>query len=210
MNASTRTGQGFPTAGYHAPAVDHYQALGVPVGSPSPVIRQAYLDAARRHHPDFHVAADEATRARHARQMQVVNEAWAVLGDRSARERYDLSRQLPVGPPTERIRPDRDPETPSGKGWTPRQGDDGWQRDYRSWADDDERLAPDGPGGRRDRGALAVVPVALFAVAVLGVFLGTVLSSRSLVAAGFVAGVASAVLFVMLPIFAMSRGRHRD
>jgi len=191
--------------------VDHYEALGVPVGSALSVVRQAYLDAARRHHPDFHVAADEPTRARHARQMQVVNQAWEVLGNAASRERYDLSLRLPVGPPTERIRSNREPDPPAGKGWTPRRGDDGWQRDYRSWADDDERLAPDGPGGRRrERGVLAVVPVALFAFAVLGIFFGMVLSSRPLVAAGFVAGVASAVLFVMLPIFAMSRGRHRD
>lgn len=210
MHASTRTGHGVPPGGYDRLAVDHYQALGVPVGSPLTVVRQAYLDAARRHHPDFHVDADEATRDRHARQMQVVNQAWEVLGNAASRERYDLSLRLPVGPPTERIRPNREPEPPAGKGWTPRRGDDGWQHDYRSWADDDERLAPDRPGGRRERGVLAVVPVALFAAGVLAIFLGMVLSSRPLVAAGFVAGAASAVLFVMLPIFAMSRGRHRD
>lgn len=210
MNASLRNGRSPSPGNYDAHAVNHYEALGVPVGTGAAEIRQAYLGAARRHHPDYHAGADERTRAHHALRMQAVNQAWTVLGDPVARERYDLSLRMPVGPPTERVRPHREPQAPAGKGWTPRRGDDGWQSDFRSWADEDERLAPDGPRARRHRGALAVVPVALFALAVLGVFFGLVLSARPLIAAGFAALALSATLFVMLPIFEMSRGRHRD
>ncbi|HEX2577655.1 MAG TPA: J domain-containing protein [Aquihabitans sp.] len=190
--------------------MDHYEALGLPFGAGTAEIRKAYLAAARRHHPDFHVGADEATRAHHARRMQVVNEAWAVLGDPASRERYDLTFKLPVGPPTERIRPNREPQAPAGKPWTPRRGDDGWQRDFRSWADDDDELPPDVPGARRrHRGAVAVVPVALFALGVLSIFLGMALDSRPMLAAGFAGVVLSAVLFAFLPIIEMSRGRRR-
>lgn len=190
--------------------MNHYEALGAPVGAGAAEVRRAYLVAARRHHPDFHVSANERTRAEHARHMQLANQAWAVLGDAAARERYDLTLRTTPGPPTERIRPDREPQAPAGKGWTPRRGDDGWQQDFRSWADQDERLAPDRPGTDRNRGALAVVPVALFAGAVLSIFLGLVLAARPLVAAGFASLVLSATLFVMLPIIEMSRGRHHD
>lgn len=192
------------------PVSNHYDALGVPARAGASDIRQAYLAAARLHHPDFHVADDEVTRSYHARQMQLANEAWEILGDVSARQLYDASIRLAVGPPTERIRPDRDPVTPPGKGWTPRRSDDGWQRDFRAWADEDETLAPDRPGARRNRGVLSIVPIALFGLAVLCGFLGLVLSARPLIAAGFISLALSGALFVMLPIFEMSRGRHRD
>ncbi|CAN5418876.1 hypothetical protein BH10ACT1_BH10ACT1_10450 [soil metagenome] len=193
--------------------MNHYEALGVPVGAGAAEIRQAYLAAARRHHPDFHVDADEATRARNARQMQQVNEAWEVLGSAASRQLYDRTQHLAVAPPTERVRPNRDPDVPAGKAWTPRRGDDGWQQDFQGWAGEDERLAPDGPGirgNRKHRGSIAILPVALFGLGVLSGFLGMVLTSRELLAGAFIAIAISAALFVMLPIIEMSRGRHRD
>jgi len=213
MSAAPQSARPGLATQYDGPAVNHYEALGVPVGEGAAEIRQAYLRAARKHHPDFHVDADASTRATQARQMQLVNEAWEVLGQPASRQRYDLSLRLPVGPPDERQRPNRQPATPAGKGWTPRRGDDGWQRDFRSWADEDERLAPDGPGirdARKHRGALAIVPVALFVLGVLSGFLGMVLTSRELLAGAFICIAISAALFVMLPIIEMSRGRDRD
>ncbi len=211
MNGEPGIGQRGGAGLYDAKAVrNHYEALGVPAGAGASDVRQAYLASARRHHPDFHVAADEATQVFHARKMQVVNEAWEVLGDPDARRRYDLTLRIPFGPPTERIRPNRDPVVPAGKAWTPRRGDDGWQRDFRSWANEDEPLAPDGPGGPGHRGALSVIPVVLFGFAVLCGLLGLVLSSRPLLAAAFIGVAASGALFVVLPIYEMSRGRHRD
>ena len=54
------------------------------------------------------------------------------------------------------------------------------------------------------------MPIALFGMAVLCGFLGLVLSARPLIAAGFISLALSGALFVMLPIYEMSRGRHRD
>lgn len=140
--------------------------------------------------------------------MQVINQAWAVLGDAAARERYDLTLRAPAGQPVTRDRSARRVETPEGKGWTPRADDAGWQSDYRAWANEDERMRPDRPEPRH-RGTLAVIPVALFAVAVGTIFLGLVLDARPLMAAGFAAGIFSAILFVVMPVVEMSRGRHR-
>jgi curved DNA-binding protein CbpA len=189
-----------------------YDALGVRMGAPVEEIRQAYLHAARIHHPDFHLDAAPAVQADHAHRMQVANEAWSVLGHPESRERYDLSLRMPVAPPTERVRPSREPQVPAGKGWTPRSGDDGWQRDFRSWADEGDELAPDAPGPGRPglHGVRAVVPVALFGVAVLSLLLGMVMGARPLLALGFAALAASAALFVMLPVIEMARGRHRE
>ncbi len=98
---------------------------------------------------------------------------------------------------------------PAGKGWTPRPGDDAWQRDFAAWADEEDELAPDAAPPPRHRGPLAVVPVALFALAVLAGFLGVVLDARPLLAGALIALVVSAAAFVMLPIYLMSRGRRR-
>lgn len=202
-------GPGTAPRAYDACSVNHYEALGIPVDTDATALRRAYLAAARRHHPDYHAAADDRTRTYHARQMQLANEAWAVLGNVAARERYDLTLRKTADPPTERVRPLRDPPVPPGKGWTPRRADTEWQDDFRSWADHDERLAPDEPGDRPNRGLVAVVPVALFGLSVVAVFIGLVLTSRPLIAGGFVLGVVSAALFVLLPILEMSRGRHQ-
>lgn len=188
-------------------SMNHYEVLGVTMSASPTEVRQAYLGAARRHHPDFHADADESTRNRHAQKMQVINQAWAVLGNQAERAQYDLTFRSPNGGGPGRANGSSGPVVPPGKSWTPRTGDDDWQHDYQAWADEDERLRPDRPEPRT-RGVLAIVPVALFGLAVAGVFLGSVLSARPLVAAGIAAGIFSAVLFVVLPVVEMSRGRH--
>jgi hypothetical protein len=55
--------------------------LGVDRSADGPDLRRAYLDLARRHHPD--VAGGDPSR------MRAVNEAWATLGDPVRRARYD-------------------------------------------------------------------------------------------------------------------------
>lgn len=169
-------------------------------------VRHAYLAAARRHHPDFHANDDARSRADHARKMQHINEAWTILGDTAERERYDLTLQVRTVPPTERIRPNRDPQVPDGKGWTPRADDDGWQRDFRGWADEDGRLEEevgDGPD------AVKLLPLALFGVGVLIGFVGMAMDERGLLALAMVAIAASAILFIMLPAREMIRSRSR-
>jgi hypothetical protein len=68
---------------------NHYETLGVTRYATQAEIRRAYLDAARRWHPDRH-SSGSASEARKAEQaMRQVNEAWSVLGDKEARAGYD-------------------------------------------------------------------------------------------------------------------------
>ena len=59
--------------------MNHYEVLRVEPDASPERVREAYLLEARRHHPDFHTGEDASRRAGHARQMQAVNEAWAVV-----------------------------------------------------------------------------------------------------------------------------------
>ena len=61
----------------------HYEVLGVVPAADEATLHEAYLDLARRHHPD-RVGGDAA-------RMQAINEAWATLGDPVRRARYDRS-----------------------------------------------------------------------------------------------------------------------
>jgi hypothetical protein len=61
--------------------VTHYEVLGVARQADDATIRRAYLDLARRHHPD--AAGGDAE------VMLRVNGAWSVLGDPASRAAYD-------------------------------------------------------------------------------------------------------------------------
>lgn len=192
--------------------MNHYEVLGIEQGSGAAEVRKAYLDAARRYHPDFHVDADEGTRRTNARRMQALNQAWEVLGDASSRAAYDRSLITGDDPGVAR-RAARDqaasrPDVPAGKGWTPRADDDGWMRDFDAWADEHDDLAPDEPRSGRRR-AFTLLPIGLLAVAVVSVFVGLVVQLNELVALGAVCVIFSAGLFIMLPMYEMSRGRRR-
>ena len=69
----------------------HYQRLGVTPDATTAEIRRSWLRLAREHHPDFHVDAGAITRAANEREMQAINDAWAVLSDPDRRRAYDLS-----------------------------------------------------------------------------------------------------------------------
>lgn len=192
--------------------MNHYEVLGVAPGSDSGEIRKAYLAAARRYHPDFHVDADAVTRTGNARRMQELNQAWEVLGDAQARAAYDRTLLTGDDPGVAR-RAARDqaaarPDIPAGKGWTPRAGDDGWMTDFDAWADEHDDLAPDVPRSGK-RKAVTMAPIALFAAAVVCVFLGLVVQLEELVAVGAVCVIFAGGLFIMLPMYEMSRGRRR-
>lgn len=190
--------------------MNHYEVLGVPTDADASAIRRAYLDAARRHHPDFHTDADAATRARNAQTMQAVNEAWAVLSDSGARRAYDRDLAVRRDPGVARraARERRAPDDlPPGKGWTPRADDDAWMADFEAWADERDDLLPEERS--TGRGVITVLPVALFAFSVVAAFVGLALGNRGLAALGFVALVVSAGMFLLLPMFEMSRGRRR-
>jgi hypothetical protein len=70
-------------------AEDPYAALGVSSSATHDEIRRAWLDLARRHHPD---------RGGDPGVMQRVNEAWAVVGDPVRRRAWDGEhRATPTG-----------------------------------------------------------------------------------------------------------------
>lgn len=188
--------------------MDHYEALGVSPSDSQDVIRRAYLAAARDHHPDFHVGDSEQLRSRHARRMQELNDAWAVLGDPAARSAYDR-HLVHLDDPGVARRAAREPTPPVGKGWTPRPGDDGWMDDFGAWADERDELAPDVPASTAKR-AVTVLPVGLFALAVASFFLGAIIGMRELQAVGIIALVLSIGLFFFLPIWEMTRTRNRS
>jgi len=83
----------------------HYATLGVADGAPPEEVRRAYLDLARRLHPDRWVDAGADRRVDTERRMREVNEAWRVLGNPARRLAYDVerreaNRQARVSPPT--------------------------------------------------------------------------------------------------------------
>lgn len=186
--------------------MNHYEVLGVDPQSDAAAIKRAYLEAARVHHPDFHADADAAVREANARHMQAVNAAWAVLGDAAARAAYDRDLRSSTDPGVAR-RSAREPDVPPGKGWTPRAGDDGWMIDFRAWADERDDLAPEprSPG----RNLVTVLPVLLLGLALVCLFVGAVVHLQEVVALGAVCLIFGAGLFLLLPMFEMSRGRER-
>ena len=71
------------------PEPTHYDVLGVDRTASAAEVRKAYLQLAREHHPDFHTTASDAFRLANEREMQRINEAWAVLSDADRRRTYD-------------------------------------------------------------------------------------------------------------------------
>lgn len=172
-------------------------------------VREAYLLEARRHHPDFHTGEDASRRAGHARQMQAVNEAWAVLGDPESRRRYDAQLDRSAGGGAPGSTGAAEPQMPPGKGWTPRRDDDGWMDDFAAWAAEEDVLPDDDPARTR-QGIVSVLPVGLFAVGVGLGLLGVVLDVRGLLAASFIVLALSAILMVTLPMLSMAKARRGD
>lgn len=70
----------------------HYETLGVSPRATHDQIRQAYLEAARRWHPDRFGDSPASESAKAEASMRRANEAWRVLGDTDRRKRYDLER----------------------------------------------------------------------------------------------------------------------
>ena len=164
----------------------HYDVLGVaPSAGPSEV-REAYVRAARRHHPD--VAGGDAAR------MREINAAWATLGDPIRRARYDESL---VGWPV------------AGGAAMDRSGDPA------RWDVDDllADLADDTPiGGTVVLPRwLSLVPVATFAFSVGAFVVGMLMTAPALLSFAVMAFLVSCVLFVAAPFLALltSRRQHR-
>lgn len=76
---------------------NHYATLGISRQASASEIRSAYLQLARRLHPDRHVESPADERERAERVMRRVNEAWAVLRDPARKAEYD--RRLTAASP---------------------------------------------------------------------------------------------------------------
>jgi tetratricopeptide (TPR) repeat protein len=73
--------------------MDHYALLGVASDASSAEVRKAYLDAARRYHPDTlsRAGLDAETRAQAGKVFAAISRAQATLADPSRRRAYDTA-----------------------------------------------------------------------------------------------------------------------
>lgn len=159
--------------------MSHYDVLGVPRSADAAAVRRAYLELARRHHPDR--AGGDPDR------MRAINEAWATLGDPTRRRRYDLTLDVLAPPPR--------PEPP----WAP----DTVGEDDED--DDDER--PFGVAVPA-AGWYALVPVGLFAASVLVGLVGLVMALPGVLGVAFLLFALSCLAFLAAPLLSLYASRR--
>jgi DnaJ domain len=162
--------------------VTHYQLLGVLPTASTAEIRAAYLQLARRWHPDAGGSAE---------RMRALNAAWAVLGDTRRRDEYDVALGMPGEPDTATSRARPSPE-PEGEMLTVEDFDDGPLHVVRPL-----------------NGIVTVLPIALFAASVVSGILGMMLMSGGLLGLAIVLFGASVALMILLPLIQMTRGGRR-
>lgn len=168
-------------------------------------IRRAFVQAARRNHPDFHATAGPDERRRAEADMRRINAAWAVLGDASARATYDLARRnvdrTTAADREARARAEGLRRTASGASAS--------FRPLHTGEDLDPRDLDDTPYGWADPPPrwMQLLPVALVAAGAGVTLLGFLISLRELIGVGFVSLALGAVAFLLAPFYVMSRGR---
>ncbi|MDP6284531.1 MAG: J domain-containing protein [Acidimicrobiales bacterium] len=74
--------------------IDHYATLGIDPLAEHETVRQAWVSAARTHHPDGLGEVTEDERRSAERRMHDINEAWRILGSKELRSAYDKEREL--------------------------------------------------------------------------------------------------------------------
>jgi hypothetical protein len=176
--------------------VNHYEVLGVPRTATAEEVRRAYLELARRHHPDFHAADGPGSVREAERRMRAINEAWSVLGDRARRDAYDRSLVVgdggaPVGAairrPSSEFRPFHEVDEDD---------DDAW------------RYEPDeGDPASAPPRALLMAPPTVGAIGLLLLFVSLPARVPALTAVGVMCLVAAALLFVGAPVVALFRSQ---
>jgi hypothetical protein len=180
--------------------VDPYRVLGVEPGADLDDIRQAYLAAARRSHPDFH-DGDEASRRAAEDRMRELNLAWDALRDAGGRT-HSGSSPAATGNPGPAPASTR---SGAGEPWRP--------HDPAPSPGFDERHDRPITGGGIP-GWLRLAPPGAFVAGIGGVVLGGVTGILPLVAAGVFSLLASIVLFVLAPLVALTSsheaGRNRE
>ena len=165
----------------HAVSDDPYAVLGVPEDASDAEVRRAYLELARRHHPDYFVSAPEGERLAAEARMRAVNDAWAVLGDTARRHAHDEARPRPFRP-FGLVEDEADP---------------------RDQPDVPYRASPPQPRGR------TIAPALLLAGAVVFGALATVMASTTLLGVAAALFLLSCVGFLVVPLLALDRA-HRD
>ena len=182
---------------FASPPTDHYRVLGVAPDAESDAIRRAYLQMARRLHPDFHSDADAATRSSLQRKMQQVNESWAVLSDPELRYAYDQQRR----------RGDSGGGRASG-----RHVADPEPRRRRSELDDEVRSSYDGTGVPNDpiRARLVALSVVSLGVAILMLMAWVIVGWRGFGAALMLSLIVAFGAFVSIPVSAVFASYRND
>jgi len=167
-----------------------YDRLGVAPTASAAEIRQAYLRLARVHHPDFHT--DETTRQSNEREMQAINEAWAVLSDGDRRRSYD-----------ERLRLTQ-PEVKNAGAPVP------GRYDFVPFDDGEDEIDPRllddvGVEGTEVSRSIQIAPVVCLLGGIFGVVLGVIVNLPFLIAVGGIGLALSALGFLAAPVVAISR-----
>ncbi len=162
----------------------HYDVLGIEQSAKTPRIRKAYVAQARLHHPDFHVDDDELVRRDAEAQMRLVNEAWAILGRRDRRERYDRELTSAGNVPGAAAAPMRGRQRTRG----------GVEEDRTS--------------GSAPPRWLTVVPVLCLVLAFFSFVVGFLTGLTAILASGLFFAIGGAVMFVVAPVVAMNRSKR--
>jgi hypothetical protein len=176
----------------------YYEVLGIAPDASAAAIRRAYVELARRHHPDYHQGGAPSERAANERAMQTVNEAWSVLSDPDRRREYDGT----IG--AERRAAQRAADEAARRAWRPYDDNDD---------DIDPRLLEDDPANivvTPRRQILIVLPTLSFGLGVVLVAVGAVTRITPLIALGGAAILVSIVLFVVLPLFQLAASARND
>jgi curved DNA-binding protein CbpA len=166
--------------------VNPYEILGVVRTATDAEIRRAYLALARRFHPDANPGGEE--------RMRLVNEAWAVLGDRSRRAAYDRAHLY---------RRDEEPDP----GFRPHETtDDGF--DPRAQPDVPYRPMPRAARTRRE--LLTFLPVGLFASAAVVGGAGFFFDTPAMIGGGVVLFSFACIAMVVVLLMTLVDARHDE
>jgi DnaJ domain len=186
--------------------VNHYEVLGVQ-GDVSPgALRRAYLELARRHHPDRQAGEDQQARRVSDERMRQINSAWQVLGDPARRAAYDVQLRersdrrsgsstagavAPTGPRIDR------PSTAFSPYWEHDEDDDD------TWRYEPDEVNPDTVPPR----VLLAAPAVTFVLGVALLAASAPTGIRSFMAVGLISLLLSALLFVGAPVVALFKSQ---
>lgn len=185
----------------YARSVSHYDVLGVPPTADQRAVRRAYLELARRHHPD-HAGGDPA-------RMRAANEAWATLGDPARRAAYDrmLQGRVPdhvASPPQRGTEPD--PRYDPFDDIHDIDGEVDWGAGAYGVDDDDRPLRSAAVVPRW----LRMIPLATFAASLAAFAAGTILTAEPLWMLGWMLLVLAGTLFISAPFVALLAAQRAE